>query len=83
MSYEYQVKDWIVFFNEATVGKPYRFVAVGAKAAEHIKGKVMKGGGFHGTYPEAKDYVEHLNNEYMKQFKMKRRYERGEQDVKH
>ena len=69
MSYEYKAKDWIVFFNETTTGKPYKFVAVGAKAADHIRDKVVKGGGFHGTYPEALAYVEELNNRYNYQFK--------------
>lgn len=77
MSYEYQAKDWIVFFNEATTGKPYKFVAVGAKAADHIKGKVVKGGGFHGTYPEARAYVEELNDRYNYQFKKRRRVNGG------
>ena len=73
MSYEYQVKDWIIFFNEATTGKPYKFVAVGAKAAEHIKAKTMKGCGFHGTYPEARAYVEELNDSYYYQLRKRRK----------
>ena len=77
MSYEYQMKDWIIFFNEATVGKPFRFVAVGANAANCISGKVMKGGGFHGTYPEVRAHVEELNDRYNNQFKKRRRVNGG------
>lgn len=58
------VVHWIFYWNDGKTGRQIEFAALGSRRAEKIEGNVLKGGGFNGTYNEARALAVKLNKQY-------------------
>lgn len=70
--HHYKPCDWIIYRPDVIVQERYiKCVAVGSERAARTNGTVVKGGGFFGTYLEARDVAEIMNDKFLKELRRK------------